>query len=231
VVDVIAGSQVMFQAEASSLAAAQISYPTPSNALDTPLPTPTPLAPITAATVARDAQTWLTPLRFTITSASSPPSTASAISTSGQNRRSTTPVIFAVARAIDDPACTQAPIDGDADTDGSAMSTEYQTQPCTRSASSTMSPLADQASAPGAVKLAAFTSSQSAQLSRDWLTTAAADAGSCEPAPLRSVLVAASWLRENSPTSALGLLAGDPWVPGSGLRGSHVRSLSARPSW
>src|SRR6202020_1894082 len=49
VVDVIAGSQVMFQAEASSLAADQISYPTPSNALDTPLPTPTPLAPITAS--------------------------------------------------------------------------------------------------------------------------------------------------------------------------------------
>ena len=80
------------------------------------------------------------------------------------------------------------------------------------------------------MKLAALTSSQSAQLSRDWLTIAAADAGRWEPAPLRSVLTAASWLRENIPTSALGLLAGDPWVPGSGLYGSHVRSLSARPS-
>ncbi len=43
-VAVIAGSQVTFHAEASSLAAAQISYPTPSNACDTPLPKPTPLA-------------------------------------------------------------------------------------------------------------------------------------------------------------------------------------------
>ena len=111
------------------------------------------------------------------------------------------------------------------------MSTEYQTQPCTRSAPSTTSAFPDQASAPDSVKLAELTSSQSAQLSSDWLTIAAADAGSCEPAPLRSVLIAASWGRENRPTSALGLLAADPWEPGSGLRGSHVRSLSARPSW
>src|ERR1700676_4467657 len=62
IVDVASvGSQVTLHTEASSLAASQISYPTPPNDCDTPPPRPTPPALTTASTVTRDAHTWLRP--------------------------------------------------------------------------------------------------------------------------------------------------------------------------
>src|SRR5450756_793152 len=127
--------------------------------------------------------------------------------------------IIRVARAIEEPACTQAVMDGSTDTSGSAMSTERQIQPWTRSASSTRLAFGDQASAPGTTMFAMCTLSQSAQLSSEPLTIAAADGGSCVPAPLSSAFTLAIWGRENSPDRALGLHAPETAEPGSAMRG------------
>ncbi len=100
-------------------------------------------------------------------------------------------------------------------TSGSAMSTDRQTQPWTRSAWSTTSACSDQASTPGDLIRPLLTSIQSAQLSSDLDTIVAAPDGSCVPAPLSSVCTVASCGRVNTPNRALGRLAGDSW-PGCG---------------
>src|ERR1700722_1552801 len=110
-------------------------------------------------------------------------------------------LIIAVARAIEDPARTHAPMDGATDTSGSATSTEDQTEPWTRSACTTRAPLADHASAPPDALMAA------------------AEACSRERAPLSSDLTVASWAREKSPKSALGLPPDDSGCPAAGTYG------------
>src|ERR1700722_2187095 len=227
---VSAGSQVMFHAAASALAAFQISYPTPPSEEETPLLRPQPLVPTTAATVTRDAHTWLAPLRFTMTRVSRPASAASAISTTGQNRRRMTALTLAAARAIADPASTHAPMLGCTLTSVSATSTDRHTQPWTRSALSTVSASGNHVSAPGDLIRPLLASTQSAQLSRDLDTMAATPVGSCVPVPLSSVCRPVIDVRPNRPNSALGLAAGDS-LPRAAMEGSHTRSLSARPSW
>ncbi len=101
-------------------------------------------------------------------------------------------------------------------TSGSAMSTDRQTQPWTRSARSTTSASADQVSAPGDFIRALLTSIQSAQLSSDLDTIVAAPDGSCVPAPLSSVCTEARCERANRPNRPLGRLAGESCWPGAG---------------
>src|SRR6202012_4881624 len=122
----------------------------------------------------------------------------------------------------------QAPTLGCTATSGSAISTDCQTQPCTRSASSTTAACSDQTSAPGVLIRPLLTSIQSAQLSSDLDTTDAAPGGSCVPAPLSSVCTVARCERVNRPNNALGRLAAES-RPGPAMDGSHTRSLSARP--
>src|SRR5262249_30173583 len=98
----------MFQAAASALAVLRISYPTPLSEEETPFRRPQPPLPTTAATVTSDAHTWLEPLRFTITRVSRPASAASAISTTGQNRRRMTMVTLATGRGTAATGSTHA---------------------------------------------------------------------------------------------------------------------------
>src|SRR5580693_375497 len=225
-----AGSQVTPHVAASSLAAPQISYPTPPSDWEIPLPRPQVLEPTTAATVTSDAHTWLAPLRFEITRYSRPASASRAITRTGQNRRTMTSAVIRPARAMDDPACTQAAMLGCTATSGSAMSTDRQTQPWTRSAGSTTSASGDQVSASADLIRALLTSSQSAQLSSDPDTIVAAPAGNCLPAPLSKVCTVARCERANRPNRPLGRLAAD-CRPSPPRDGSHARSLSERPSW
>ncbi len=123
---------------------------------------------------------------------------------------------------MDDAACTQAAMLGCTATSGSAMSTDRQTQPWTRSAGSTTSASGDQVSASADLIRALLTSSQSAQLSSDLDTIAAVPAGSCLPAPLSKVCTVARCDRANRPNRPLGRLAG-------GLQAERRRETEATP--